>query len=759
MRVDAWVVRRAFNWVGLALILTSGCGSAPTPGAADLAAEDQVQTEEELRGGNAVLGLSDGDPEAFSSSDPIFDALKSQMHVRSARMVIPFDIMDRESDPACGQWLGCPARRFNDWLDAVSTWEDGQRGVDAYVTLTLSESTSEIGMVHFKHVVEKLFRDYGGDGTTRAAVLGRTYNVNRVKYWGVANETDVAPAYTKNNPRLAARYFITAYEAARSYCRACVLVAGEFGKAPAGAFLPHGYIHEYFDEIKSHGIDPAIVSMHAYGDVNDLDTIDSRRFLKHANMTFPRARVWLSEQGTILHDAKRGSYGDRTHQVNAAWTFERLAHLRGIERAYYNEVLSPEKPNKDPYQGPDTWDSALLDWQGLPRPAYCVFTGQPQTACSGALEVSPFAFSNPVIPMFLRPAGVPASQPSQSPDHPSEGCPDPSALRTGAGGVYMYCTSYSFEGSRHDGFPIFKSNTDTLAGPYTRVGSLIPERGNGGRDAWPAWVVKSNGNPDGGFWGPDVHELPDGTFLAGYSAPCGAHRCVGIAWADHPEGPWTHAPTPFITPSNNLPPGRGTPDDSYDPSLLITQVNGSPAFYLYWVVVGEGVFGAQVQLQQGGGLQPVSPSDVRVIADKKLGQVGEGPYVIEHGGVFYEFYSSGSLLDGYYVGVRRGADPLQPFTDEDPSIVLQKDDHLVATGGNSVVQNVPGGIDFLAYHVIEVPGDGGCPRLDPVYGTPVDPSATNPHCRVQGDRQAAIDPIEWVGGWPVLLSGSGSPRR
>ncbi len=390
MALDA-LLRRLVLVGGLALVVgAAGCAGADGQSGAQPDDEDQGQTEEELRGGNALVGISDEDPEAFSSSDPIFGDLKSKMHIKSARFITPYDVMDRESDPVCATWLGCPARSFHDWLDAVSTWEDGQPGVDAYVTVTFIDSPNKVGMVHFKHTIEKLFQAYGGEGTTQQTVLGRTYNLNRVKYWGVANETDLAPSYTRSNPRLAARYFITAYEAAKKYCKGCVLVAGEFGRAPASAYTQHGYIHEYFDEIKSHGIDPAVVSMHAYYDVNYLSTVESRRFLKHAKGMFPNTRVWLTEEGTMLHEPKFDNSGNRPRQIDAAWTFERLAHLRGVDRAYFYHVFAPKQNYADPYQGPGRWDSALLDWNNKPRPAFCVFTNQPESVCDGDLHTSPY---------------------------------------------------------------------------------------------------------------------------------------------------------------------------------------------------------------------------------------------------------------------------------------------------------------------------------------------------------------------------------
>src|SRR5690242_18970959 len=102
--------------------------------------------------------------------------------------------------------------------------------------------------------------------------------------------------------------------------------------------------------------------------------------------------------------------------------------------------------------------------------------------------------------------------------------------------------------------------------------------------------------------------MPRGKFVEECAAPCGARRCVGIAWADRPYGPWSHAQTPFIPPDNN---GAGG-GDSYDPNLLVTSAS---ELFLYWVVVGRGVYGARVHAQPSGKLDAVHGSDARLIAD------------------------------------------------------------------------------------------------------------------------------------------------
>ena len=384
--------------------------------------------------------------------------------------------------------------------------------------------------------------------------------------------------------------------------------------------------------------------------------------------------------------------------------------------------------------------------------------GAPEDAVTEETALQTSTFTNPIIRMYDRPAGVSASDPSGVPHDATEGCPDPMALRTQGGEYFVYCTSYTFPFSRLNGFPVFKSATRSLAGPWEPVGSIIPDR-NGTREAWPKWIRDTNGARDGSFWGVDVHQLRSGKFAASYSAPCGDsrwgdRRCVGIAWANGPDGPWTHAESAFVTPENN---GAGG-GDSYDPNLLITSQN---ELYFYWVVPGAGVYVRRVSADGNGALDWYDATGPKLIADHRKGQAGEGPYVVEHDGAFYEFYSTGSLYFSYHVGVRRGARPDQLFEVEGPEMVVQRNSHFVATGGNSVVDDGAGG-SFLAYHAILVPSGGGCPRENPVWGGAVVKNADNPHCRVEGERQAMIDPMEWKRfadgfDWPVLKNGHGTP--
>ncbi len=381
----------------------------------------------------------------------------------------------------------------------------------------------------------------------------------------------------------------------------------------------------------------------------------------------------------------------------------------------------------------------------------------------------PTPYTNPIIAMYARPSGVAESLPKNVPFEKTEGCPDPTAMHTSSGDDFIYCTSYTFPFSRLNGFPIFKSTSKTLAGPWKPVGSLIADVDDS-RKAWPGWIHNENGQRDGNFWGPDVHEVSQGRFVAEYSAPCGSPKfgdhplCIGTAWSTTPVGPWHHASEPLVTPDDNADTNPG--GMSYDPNLLVVSASET---YLYWVVVGRGAFVRRVHVGTHGELSWFDASKKPVlIASKKNGQDGEGPFVVAGpNGGFYEFYSTGSLFHDYHVGVRRGDVPDAPFDVEGPAFVVTRDAAFDATGGNSVVKNAKGE-DFLVYHAIPVPKDGGCPRENPVWGGNVPKTDENPHCRVQGDRQAMVDKLEWqtIPGaqgaaasfvWPVLANGTGHP--
>lgn len=567
------------------------------------------------------------------------------------------------------------------------------------------------------------------------------------------------------SPELAAQY----YMAARSHCAptaGCKVAAGDFatngGTANDIAWnaSPPSYLDRYKQEIADHagafglrsGFRPEYFAYHPWHDVNSYiesnATCDAqsdcvtRRLLKSLGGTWSGSEIWDTEIGVGLQTSPAPD-AYTTQPCGAAFLVQLTDLSPRITRLYYMRFADGNGPLYDGSTmrpaGHVLVDGALT-YQG----ARCHDTGMLAT------------YTNPIIPMFRLTAND-SSAPSAL---PSEGCPDPTGIKTSWGEYFVYCTSYTSPYSRYDGFPIFRAGT--LAEPWTRVGSIIEDSGPG-RSSWPKWIHDKHGKRYGEFWAPDVHELPSGRFVATYAAPCGGVQCVGVAWADHPAGPWTHAGAPLVTASNNGA-GWGT---TYDPNLLVTS---DGHLYLYWAVGGAGIYGAEVDAAPSGQLGFAS-------APVKLANWGaagaEGPYVIERGSTYYLFYSNdpeGGILYDYQVHVLRSSSPLGGFDEEGPLVVHKSSAAdgsavhgraFVATGGNSVIQDAADGVDFFVYHAIVVPEGSACPGIDPTSGTGVFRDAQNPYCRVQGERQAMLDPITWKpdgtgGEWPTVNDGTPS---
>jgi len=118
------------------------------------------------------------------------------------------------------------------------------------------------------------------------------------------------------------------------------------------------------------------------------------------------------------------------------------------------------------------------------------------------------------------------------------------------------------------------------------------------------------------------------------------------------------------------------------------------------------------------------------------GNLVEGPFVVEHDGSFYLFYSCNAYYDGRYaVGVARASAPLGPYTKAAAPIVTTGG-HWVGPGHNSVVDG-PGGDAYLVYHAWEIG-----------------------HVNGPGDsRKLLVDQIVWRDGWPAVpLAPSSSSR-
>lgn len=288
---------------------------------------------------------------------------------------------------------------------------------------------------------------------------------------------------------------------------------------------------------------------------------------------------------------------------------------------------------------------------------------------------------------------------------------DPSVIRAPDGTFYLYATQDQWEDGVGHYVPIFRS--DDLVN-WTWVGDAF---------SWPP------GWKDGGgfYWAPDI-SLHDGTYYLYYSASIWGDRnpCIGLATAEHPEGPWNDLGRPVFCSSD-----IGVLN-SIDP--FVWDEDGERT--LIWGSF-HGIYG--VPLSADG---TEAAGEKVELADSRF----EAPYLIRRDGFYYMFLSSGSCCNGadssYTVWVGRSDDLLGPYLDREGAdlrfgggeIILQRNEDWVGPGHNAVV-NDDAGHDWMIYHAID-PEDHALPN-----------GATK--------RPVLIDRIEWTNGWPSVNAGQG----
>ncbi|MHB8418474.1 MAG: glycoside hydrolase family protein [Myxococcales bacterium] len=548
------------------------------------------------------------------------------------------------------------------------------------------------------------------------------------------------------------------------------------------------------------GYRPAYWSYHGWSDINNYvhqyhpggcssyQDCTTRRLIESLGGTWSGAEIWDTEVAIAQPGAVETPSPDEL-ACGAAFLTQLMDLDFRLTRIYYMWFG----------QGA----GAVFDSRGGARPAADILASHEMNAPGFSCDATGMepAYVNPIIPMFKLDYPTEVDSRART-DLPTEGCPDPTGLKAPDGKFYIYCTSYSLQSHRLDGFPIFESDTLFTTSNWNRVGSLIPPSTY--YATWPKWIERGNGY----FWGPDVHLVhvrneSRPVYVALYAAPhdygskVGTLQSIGMAWSLSPDGAggWHHSEKMLISACGSGSNGGCTPPDgsayngtesynnAYDPNLLVLPgpEGASDQLYLYWTVAGpngqKGMRGQEVTLKwPEGRLEFTGGGPVRITG------AHEGGYVIKHSdGNYYAFSSHGSLEYGYEVNVVRSDCPLvdagltsaagTPCTPwmAAPNPVIQRSEAadgsalhekaFVAPGGNSVIQNaVPcpngGGVDFMVYHAILAPqgtlSAGSRPCVDPGDGARVAPTRANPYCRRQMERQAMIDPIDWTTGWPIV---------
>ena len=218
----------------------------------------------------------------------------------------------------------------------------------------------------------------------------------------------------------------------------------------------------------------------------------------------------------------------------------------------------------------------------------------------------------------------------------------------------------------------------------------------------PTW-----GTSGAGLWAPDIVVIGDKCVLY-YSLSVwnDPNPGIGVATADHPEGPWTDHGKLFTSEEIGV-------DNSIDPCVFLGQ---GGKVYMIWGSF-RGCFGIELTadgLGLQGGLDYAREN--KGLISGKVGEwdgsTYEGSYVIFKDGWYYYFASSGNCCEGlrstYHVRVARSRDPLGPYVDSRGremagngnvgDTILSNGGIFVGPGHNSILVDDLG-YYYIVYHV------------------------------------------------------------
>ena len=276
-------------------------------------------------------------------------------------------------------------------------------------------------------------------------------------------------------------------------------------------------------------------------------------------------------------------------------------------------------------------------------------------------------------------------------------CADPGVVHDGTHYV-MACTS----GNAADAFPI-RVSPDLVH--WQSKGHIFPASSK------PAWAMSD-------YWAPEIHAVGNG-FVAYFTA---RHQdgmlSIGAATAPAATGPFTDIGHPLVHDA-----GMGLIDATHyrDP-------NGKR--YLIWKEDGNAVGkptpirGQELAVD---GLSLVGSPTTLITNDLAWEDtLVEGPWMVDHGGQYYLFYSGNFFAsEAYAIGVARGNSPLGPFTKASSPIVSSAG--VWAGPGHGSVLDTPSGETWHIYHSWKQGQIGG-----------------------GAGRVLLVDRVLWTGGWPSM---------
>jgi hypothetical protein len=176
-----------------------------------------------------------------------------------------------------------------------------------------------------------------------------------VKSYLTWNEANHRGQPTWNRPDIVARY----YDMLRRNCRSCTIVGPSVLDTLAMPTWVKAVEHRTRFPV-------GIWALHNYIDANRFRTRGTRSLLNATKAT--HAKIWFTETGGLVRrdNGSRIEFADsKRHAVEATRQVEKLARLsRRVKRVYFYHWVAPPPDS--------TWDSALMNPHGRPRPSYNV---------------------------------------------------------------------------------------------------------------------------------------------------------------------------------------------------------------------------------------------------------------------------------------------------------------------------------------------------------------------------------------------------
>jgi len=262
--------------------------------------------------------------------------------------------------------------------------------------------------------------------------------------------------------------------------------------------------------------------------------------------------------------------------------------------------------------------------------------------------------------------------------------PDPAVLREADGWFYAYGTQ-SVSGGRMLNVQVARSR-DLVQ--WEHRGDALPEK--------PRWAASKQD-----VWAPHVvHDRALGRYFMYYSAEPdqGEGKCLAVATADVPEGPFADAGQPLLC---------GKRFEQIDPMAFDDPATGK--HLLYWGSASKPIKVQELAPDRMRFAPGSAPRDlVFPDANREYGSLIEGAWVIHRDGSYYLFFSGDRCCvttARYALMVARARNALGPFEVLDVP-VLEGSSAWRAPGHNSVITD-DAGIDWILYHAMPAWTRGG----------------------------------------------------